>query len=859
MTSSVRPLFTIVSACYQVAPYLQDFITSIDGQDLAPGLLEVILVDDGSTDATVELLQAWAARRPGVVRVLQQANAGQGAARNAGLAAATGEWVTFPDPDDILDPDYFSQVQAFITAQPTTDMVATARWMLNDTTKELTNTHPLHRQFNGGDVLRNLAILDRSFHGSAPAAFFRLDRINALTLRYDIRIRPNFEDGHFCTSYLLDLAEPQVGFVGSARYQYRKRQDQSSTLQRSKTNPGRYTAVPRYGYLDVLTRARKIHGQVPLWLQNFVIYELSYYLGREDSAAGRIAPEAVREEFHALMAQIVGLLDEEVIASYDVTTLRGTTRAVLRHGYAEEPWVDDHAVLSAHDPDQGLVQFTYRYTGAAPEERVELGARTLVPYAAKTRDVVLHDRTLMHERIIWVPTRRVRLRVGGRHLYLRDRPSSVEELRIWPSRLPARPVALQHFEPPAARPSRPPEELAVINVARSPEAQERFAKAWVLMDRIHNADDSAEHLFQWIRENRPRINAHFVIEQGTPDWVRLRRQHGDRVIAHGSQEWYALMLNSQHLISSHADVAVSLPPELRPFQPWPWHFTFLQHGVIKDDLSGWLNARPLDLFITSTRGEYESVVGDHTTYQYTAKETALTGLPRFDLLHQSAVRFAPEQRDLVLVSPTWRTWLVPPLENSSQRRGSYDWFSSSDYAQAWLGLLRSPEIERVCQEQGLTLALLPHPNMEAALADVALPAHVQRFSFDETDVRELFARAAVLVTDYSSTAFNAAYIERPVVYFQFDQEDMLQGDHVGRPGYFSYEEDGFGPVTTSLPDAVTEVVASLQAGRAPRSPWHERMVHAFPNRDDQNRLRVFEAIKGLHRKRPAEFLAPESQ
>lgn len=854
-SASAEPLFTVVSACYQVASFLDEFIASIEAQDLPPGLLEVVMVDDGSSDATPQLLDAWASRRPDLVRVLRQANGGQGSARNAGMAAARGEWVTFPDPDDVLDPDYFSQVRAFLDRNPTADMVATNRWLLNDSTKELTETHPLRKHFTGGDVLRNLAIEDRFFHGSSPAAFFRRARIRELGLTYDTRIRPNFEDGHFSCRYLLELPEPKVGFVSSARYQYRKRQDQSSTLQNSMTNPGRFSAVLRYGYLDVLTRAAAQSGPIPLWLQNFVIYELSYYLGREDSQAGRIAPASVRGEFHDLMAQIVGLLDPWAVTSYAVTPLRGTTRDVLLHGYRQEPWVSDTALISDHDPDQSLVQLTYRFTGPAPEETVELGTRSVLPHAAKTRDVVLHDRTLLSERILWVPARRVRLRVGDRYLLLADRAPEPSTLRIWPSRLPVGPEPLidrERVEAPPAR-MRPADERRMIKTAGSRRNRRRFADAWVLMDRIHNADDSAEHLFSWLRERRPGVNAYFVIERDTPDWHRLRAQYGDRVIAHGSEDWTALMLNAAHLISSHADVAVCLPPQLRPYRPWPWRFTFLQHGVIKDDLSGWLNSRPIDLFITSTLGEHESVVGEHTTYRYTEKETALTGLPRFDLLHSAAGRIPSDQRDLVLISPTWRMWLVPPLEDGSQRRGSYDWFAESEYCQAWLGLLRSPELERTCREQGLTIALLPHPNMEAALADVDLPAHVTRFSFDETDVRELFARAAVLVTDYSSTAFNAAYIERPVVYFQFDRDQMLGGDHVGRPGYFDYQRDGFGPVAATLPDAVEAIIDTLDSGRTPTSPWQQRIHDAFPYRDDQCRKRVFNAITALGKPRPTRF------
>ncbi len=237
----------------------------------------------------------------------------------------------------------------------------------------------------------------------------------------------------------------------------------------------------------------------------------------------------------------------------------------------------------------------------------------------------------------------------------------------------------------------------------------RFKDAWVLMDRIHDSDDSAEHLFQYLREKRTDVNSFFVVEQGTPDWTRLRKHHKKRVVAHGSTEWKLLMLNAAHLISSHADAAICFPSELRDFTPHPWRFTFLQHGVIKDDLSGWLNGRPIEVFVTSTRGEHESVVADRTPYRFTDKQVRLTGLPRFDLLHQQAARYPTERRDLILVSPTWRVWLVPKLERGSQRRGTYDRIADTDYMRTWLDFLRSAELEAAAKAHGVQVASAPAP------------------------------------------------------------------------------------------------------------------------------------------------------
>ena len=98
---------SVVIPVHNAAPWLSDCLDSILGQTLRD--LEVIGVDDGSTDQSVEIFRKYAAQ-DGRVRVLTQENCGQGVARNRGMAAATGEFVHFMDADDALAaPDALAQ------------------------------------------------------------------------------------------------------------------------------------------------------------------------------------------------------------------------------------------------------------------------------------------------------------------------------------------------------------------------------------------------------------------------------------------------------------------------------------------------------------------------------------------------------------------------------------------------------------------------------------------------------------------------------------------------------------------------------------------------------------------------------
>lgn len=828
-----------------MARYLDEFIDSIESQEIDRSSFEVVVVDDGSTDGTLARLRRWAEQRPDRVTVLTKENGGQSSARNLGLEHARGEWVTFTDPDDVLDPAYLTEVDGFLAKNPQTPMVGTYRVFLDDVTGEIKDSHPLRGHFAGKNALRYLDGWPTHFHGSAPAAFFRLARIRELGLAFDPEVRPNFEDGHFSVRYLLADERPAIGFVKTAVYRYRKRSDSSSTLQTSLANPDRYTRAMRNGYLAVLRQSLAGRQHPPEWLQTYIVYELSWYFTSQDAHAGTAgsATGAVADEFHALMGEICALLEPHVIESFWLRALRPSLRFILLHGYADRTWRQESARVDQLDQRRGLARVRYHFTGPVPEEIVLSGGAAVHPAATKTRSIAYHDRTLLHERILWVSTRStIRIRVDGRPLKLVTEPSALPRYGLSPGLL------RRAFEDDVAHPPVAPaqklsaRDRGLVQLAASPPVRKRFADAWVLMDRIHDADDSAEVLFRYLRKRRPEINAWFVIESGTPDWERLKRAGYKRLVAHGSTLWKMLMLNARHLISSHADLPVVAPPAIVRLGRPTWQFTFLQHGVIKDDISGWLNPKVIDTFVTSTRQEHESIAGDDNAYVFTSKEVKLTGLPRFDKLRRIGKSVPEDQRDLILLTPTWRQWLLPPLAKGSQQRSVQDDFHRSEFAQQWLALLRSNALADLCRSSGLRVGFLPHPNLQSAVPGMDLPTGIEVLSYDVEDVQQHFARAAVVVTDYSSTAFNAAYIDRPVVYFQFDADKVLGGAHVGRQGYFRYDRDGFGPVTTSVAAAELAIDEIVRAGRSPAPEYQRRIDETFPHRDGRCSKRVTEAI-----------------
>ena len=86
---------------------------SITGQTIGMDKLELICVDDASTDDTWEYLQKWEQLFPkDMILIQQEVNRRQGAARNLGLRFASTDWIAFVDADDWLEPDYFERLYA---------------------------------------------------------------------------------------------------------------------------------------------------------------------------------------------------------------------------------------------------------------------------------------------------------------------------------------------------------------------------------------------------------------------------------------------------------------------------------------------------------------------------------------------------------------------------------------------------------------------------------------------------------------------------------------------------------------------------------------------------------------------------
>lgn len=136
-----KSMVSVVIPTYNRSTYLRDALSSVLAQEGIP--MEVIVVDDGSTDGTASLVESFA----GAVRYLRQSRAGVSAARNRGIETSRGEWLAFLDSDDFWLHGKLSRQLEYLSAHPPTRICQTEEiWLRNG---RRVNPKAYHRKPSG--------------------------------------------------------------------------------------------------------------------------------------------------------------------------------------------------------------------------------------------------------------------------------------------------------------------------------------------------------------------------------------------------------------------------------------------------------------------------------------------------------------------------------------------------------------------------------------------------------------------------------------------------------------------------------------------------------------------------------------
>lgn len=348
---------------------------------------------------------------------------------------------------------------------------------------------------------------------------------------------------------------------------------------------------------------------------------------------------------------------------------------------------------------------------------------------------------------------------------------------------------------------------------------------WFFMDRPEMSDDNGMHLFKYAIDKDKNIKKYFVINKDSPDFKEMKKI--GPVLGFKSIKHRYLGLFVENIVNSHPDNQI-----IYPFWGSYPHFAgllksnnvFLQHGITLHDVSSWLNKTNMNLsfFLTGSPYEYDSLF--KYPYNYEKDTIKLLGFPRFDNLEN-------ETKKQILIMPTWRR----DLEKKSNEH-----IIQTEYFKTFNSLINNEKLIESAKENGYEIIFRPHPNVYNFIEEFDKNDYV-KIDYERVKYQALFNQGSILITDYSSVAFDFAYLKKPLIYYHYGEDFHFNLEE----SYFDYETMGFGEICKNEEELVNLIIDNMKNNCEIKDEYSKRVDEFFAFTDKNNCKRVYDEIKKI--------------
>ena len=867
--------FSIVMACYNVEDYVAEAIDSVINQNFDfKEHVEIILVDDGSFDKTSDICKEYVEKYPNNIKYFYKENGGQASARNMGIEYASGKYVNFLDADDKLMEDTLANVFDFFEENYSEiDLVSVPMYFF----ERKTGNHPLNYKF------KETKVIDLNVKWNYPqlatnSAFIKKEALN--DFQFDTNLISS-EDAIMVNKLLLE--KNAYGVVENGGLCYRKRFDETSTIDTSKLDKRFYLGRLNGFFKELVDYSIKKVGNVPNFIQYAIVYDIKWMLMSEERF--EVLDDGELMEFNDGVNYVLNHIDDEVIDCHlkkDPWKIRKCIYE-LKYGESKVLPKDNDIVLCTNNVilDELSIHRFYLDIIEIKNNNLLISGFLKSYFKSSDVDIILISKNSNGEEIFPSKTfsyfNRKESKISESYINFDFKvPLSINEEYEFNIQVKSKEFG-DSFELP----------ISFLNYARLSEVSNyavwdnfmihfknntifitqysyfkmfkweirillvilrhipynwfstlfiRFVylilfpfykdkKIWMFMDRRESADDNAEHLYRYCSNIDDGIEKYFTLSKDSKDFKRLSSSL-ENITPFYSIKQRILYLFSDMIISSHPDEFV-----LNPF--WGKNSKlysglinskkiFLQHGITKDNVSLWLRKydKNLDMLVTVSEREAQSFL-DYE-YNYDKEVIKVLGFPRFDNLNNVA------DKKQILIMPTWRR-SIDHLKDEQ--------IIKSLYFQKMNSLFNNERLIKLAQVNGYDIIIKPHPKIMdiIELFDTNDYVYIDKTS----SYQDLFNNSSLLITDYSSVAFDFAYIKKPVIYYQYSD------DYHFEETFFDYETMGFGEVISDENELINLAEKYITNDCEMNGEYKDRVDNFYKFKDKNNCKRVYEEIKKL--------------
>ena len=865
--------FSIVMACYNVENYVKEAIDSVITQNFDFHHVEIILVDDGSFDATAKICKHYVDKYPQNIKYFYKENGGQASARNFGIKYASGKYINFLDADDKLMENTLKNVFDFFEDNSKIDLVAVPMYFF----ERQTGDHPLNYKFEETRVI-DLDVCWNYPQLATNSSFFKREVFNKF--QFDTNLISS-EDAIMVNKLLLE--KNAYGVVKDGGLCYRKRFDETSTIDTSKLDKRFYIGRLDGFFKELVDYSIGKVGYVPKFIQYVIIYDIKWMLMAVERF--EVLTDDELADFDDGVNYVLNHVDDEIIDCHLKKDPWEIKKYIYELKYVKSNIVlkDDDLVIEVNNIllDELSNHFIYLDIIEIKNNHLLISGFLKSYFQSNDVDILLFFKGSKYEKYYlpktfsyfnrkesvifksWINFDfNVPLKVNEEYEFTIQvkskkfdstfelpilfsnyaRLSDVSNYAVWDN-------FIIHFKNNKFFVSNYSYlkmfkweiRIFLVILKHTPynwtsALYIRFIylmlfpfyknkKIWMFMDRRDSADDNAKHLYKYCVDIEDGVDKFFTLSGDSKDFKRLNSSLKN-VIPFYSTKQRIMYLFSEKVISSHPDEFI-----LNPF--WEKNSKlysglinskkiFLQHGVTKDKVSLWLRKydKNLDMLVTVSEIEAQSFL-DYE-YNYDEKIIRVLGFPRFDNLN----KFSDKRQ--ILIMPTWRR----SIDNLKDEQ-----IVKSLYFKKMNSLFNNKRLIKLAKKYGYSIIIKPHPKiMEFIdLFDENDYVHIDKTS----SYQDLFNNSSLLITDYSSVAFDFAYIKKPVIYYQYADDYHFQKT------FFDYETMGFGEVICEEDELIDVIKEYLVNNCGMSLEYKNRVDKFFKFKDKNNCKRIYDAIKEL--------------
>ena len=868
-------LFSVIMSIYNTERYLIESIESIINQSIGLKNIQLILVNDGSIDNSEQICLKYQKYYPSNIIYIKTIHSGPSKARNIGLLYAKGKYINFLDSDDKWDKKSFEYAYLFFKFHKNIDIIGGRIKYFEASNKY----HFLDYKF----IKTRVVNLDKEYNCiqlHASSSFFR----------YDVIKRNKFDENLFygedvkLISMIL-LYKPIIGILRESIYYYRIRADHSSSLQNSNTNINYYFNSLENIHLFLIKKSKDLYNKIIPFIQFYISYEFLFRIRRPPQIYLEINKY---KKYCFLIKKIIEQIDEKYIleqkilspklkllalsiknsnpigykltinnglliySNYALMNLTDYNNMIIfkiikiennkLHLQGEENFllpkdkyfyycrIGNNIFYPKYYYDENL-DFVSLFGIRNKDRIINFDITLEIKRKEKLKFYMVYDNTIIEifpsiSSINHIPPIN-KSYYSSKNFIIRNENNSLF-IYIYKSNLEKK------FE------SYYRKELKNVNKNYLNKIRRKFfekknktkfndaRQIWIINDKKNQAGDNGEYFFRYLTKKQPKeLLFFFAIEKNCSDYKRLKK-YGN-IVDLNSKKYLNLFLNTDKIITSVLEEwANNAYGKDGKYLKDLYHFDYiyLQSDIIKEDFSRnmYKIISNFDMIVILSKKQYNFL--QRMEYSFNLNNIILSGFTRFDNLKRIESHIKKE--NLILIYLTLGINLKETKE-----------YTNETYFAFYNNLTNSKELIFIMEKYDYKGIFCLDPNI-----------NYQNIDFDKNKMfqivnlcnhQELFAKASLLITDYSNIFLDFGYMNKPIIYSHFDHKENKP--NYFENFYFDYEKDGFGPVCYNLKCIINNIIFVIKNRKISGKKYLKRIQRFYKYSFKQNCERTFLKIK----------------